>query len=210
MHTRVAVVDDHVSVRQMLSIFLKGGCDYLIVGEAGSGLEALRMMEKTKFDVAIVDLLLPELSGVDVIRALRTEHRQTRVVVYTGALNRELVCAALQEKPHGFVHKQEPLETLRTALRTVCGGCCFLSAFATQVSDRAASGMGPPGELSGRDPAGQHQIAGWRGRKEIAHLLAVAPKTVEHYRSAVMRKLDTHDVASLTRLAVRGGLVGLE
>lgn len=210
MNTQIAVVDDHASVRQMLTLALCAEGTYEVVAEAGTGLEAMSLLESARFDIAIVDLNLPELSGVDVVREFRKSPRRIAVIVYTGSTNSELIRAALQERPQGFVHKRESLETLKIAVRTVAAGCCYLSPFGTKMSDPSVGFGRTMAALSTRERSVMQMIAEGRGSKEIAARLAVAPKTVEHYRSAVMRKMGARDIATLTRMAVRGGLVSLE
>src|SRR4051812_14555613 len=135
MKTRVVVVDDHVSIRQMLGLVLEREGPYEVVGEAGTGFEALKVCRKLKPRLIILDLVLPELSGVEVLRTLRAEMRDARVMVYSGTLSRVLIVEALQARPHGFVHKTDALATFCEALRAVAGGCSYFTPFATKFMD---------------------------------------------------------------------------
>src|SRR5258707_8170133 len=131
MKNRVVVVDDHASIRQMLGIVLAREGPYEMVGEAGTGFEALKVCRKHKPQIVVLDLLLPELNGVEVLRTLRAEFRETRFMVYSGTLNRSLIVEALQARPHGFVHKSDALSTFCEALRAVVSGCSYFTPFAT-------------------------------------------------------------------------------
>src|SRR5688500_2588239 len=103
MKTHVVVVDDHASIRQMLGIMLTREGPYEMVGEAGTGFEALKICRRLKPRLVILDLILPELNGVEVLRTLREELLDTHFLVYSGTVRAEVVIEALQARPHGFV-----------------------------------------------------------------------------------------------------------
>src|SRR4051812_23530607 len=105
MKTRVVVVEDHASVRQMLGMLLEREGPYEPVGEAGTGFDALTTCRKLKPDLVILDLVLPELCGLEVMRMLRLEELKTRFLVYSGARSGEMIREALRARPQGFVHK---------------------------------------------------------------------------------------------------------
>jgi DNA-binding NarL/FixJ family response regulator len=207
MKIRVVVVDDHLSIRQMLGRIFAFDGNYELAGDAGTGVEGLELCRKIKPRVVIVDLLLPEMSGVELLRTLRAEGRETRVLIYSGTLNQSLVASALRARPHGFVHKEDSLSTLLEALRTVAQGGSYLTPFATSLAEQAESSTSPVTQLSGRERTVLQMVAEGCSSKQIGDRLGISPKTVEHHRTALMQKLDVHDVAGLTRLAVREGLV---
>lgn len=210
MKTRVVVVDDHVSIRQMLAVVLAREGPYEVVGEAGTGPEALKVCRKLKPQLVVLDLLLPEMSGVDVLRTLRTELWETRFMIYSGTLNRALVAETLQARPHGFVHKEDSLPTFREALRAVVGGCSYFTPLATRLMDEQRQTNGAVMQLSERERGVLQMIAEGLCNKEMAVRMGIAPKTVERHRAQVMQKLGMHDIATLTRHAVRLGLVTVE
>jgi DNA-binding NarL/FixJ family response regulator len=207
MKTRVVVIDDHLSIRQMLERIFAFDAQYELVGHTGSGIEGLQLCLDLKPRVAIVDLLLPEMSGVDLLRALRAKKSETRVLIYSGTLNQSLVANALEAKPHGFVHKEDSLAMLLEALRTVAQGGSYLTPFATSLAEKSQAVASPLMTLSARERTVLQLVAEGCSSKEIASRLGISAKTVEHHRMALMQKLDVHDIASLTRLAVREGLV---
>ena len=209
MKTRVMVVDDHASVRQMLGALLPGVGAFEMVAEAGTGLEAIQTLRREKPNLVVLDLALPELNGVGLLQHLRLEAREVRTLVYSGTVNREMILGALRARPHGFVLKKEPWSTFREALRMVNAGCCYFTPFATRLLDES----GPTGSsitLTPRESAVLQMVAEGRSNKEMATQLSISAKTVEHHRSHVMVKLGVHDVAGLTRYAVRQGLVALD
>jgi len=208
MKTRVMVVDDHASIRQMLGALLPNeGCE--MVAEAATGLEAIQMHRTTMPHLVVLDLMLPELNGVGLLLHLRERARQTRTLVYCGTSDQELILEALRTRPHGFVLKRDPWDTFRGALKMVNGGGSYLSPFATRLLDEARP-MKNGLLLTPRERAVVQMVAEGRSNKEMAGQLAISAKTVEHHRAHVMGKLGLHDVAGLTRYAVRHRLVGIE
>jgi DNA-binding NarL/FixJ family response regulator len=210
MKNRVVVVDDHASIRQMLGIVLAREGPFEMVAEAGNGFEALKECRRLQPHLVVLDLVLPELNGLEVLRTLRGELRDTRFMVYSGTLNRNLIVEALHARPHGFVHKSDRLAVFCEALRAVANGCSFLTPFATKFLDDERHASHASARLTERERAVLQMIAEGLSNKEMASRFSIAPKTVEHHRAQVMQKLGIHDVANLTRYAVRQGLVPAE
>lgn len=208
MKTRVVLVDDHVSLRQMLAAILIREDEYEVVGQAGSGLEALRVCREVPHELVILDLLLPELCGMQVLRRLRAELPRTRVIIYSGTLNQMQIVQTLRLRPHGFVEKTDSLQTLREALRAVAAGRAYFSRFASSLLADVQDAIFL--DLTHREQEVLQLVAESRSSKEIAARLGLAVKTVENHRAHLMEKLHLHDVAALTRYALRTGLVSLE
>lgn len=209
MKTRVMVVDNQISFRQMLGALLPREGAYDFVAEAGTGLEAIQLLAREKPDLVVLDLALPELNGIGLLQHLREEARGTRTLVYCGTSHREMILEGLLARPHGFVLKCEPWSAFQEALRMVNAGCSYFTHFVTRMLDEA----GPSRSgwtLATREITVLQMVAEGRSNKEIARRLAISVKTVEHHRSHIMEKLDLHDVAGLTRYAVRQGLVSLD
>ena len=133
-----------------------------------------------------------------------------RFMVYSGTLNRGLIVEALQARPHGFVHKSDRLPTFCEALRAVADGCSYFTPFATKLMDDERQVNTVAAHLTERERAVLQMIAEGMSNKEMASRFSIAPKTVEHHRAQVMQKLGLHSVATLTRYAVRQGLVSNE
>ena len=211
MKTSVMVVDNHVCVRQMLASFLLHEGTFDVAGEAGTGIDAIKVCRKSKPRLVILELMLPEMCGVDVITQLREADGEVRVLVFSATTNQELILSALRARPHGFVRKQDSLATFRDALHAVVGGCSFFTPFATSLQDRSTDPLQPMWEaLNSRERAVLQMVAEGNGNKQMADRLELSCKMVERYRSQVMQKLGLHDVASLTLFAVQQGLISLD
>src|SRR6516164_8143637 len=119
MKKRIIVADDEEAVRELLCNYLDRLPDFEVVGQTGTGLAAIQLC-KTKFpDIVVIELLLPQLCGHEVILRVRKEHANIRFVVFTGTSDPIVLTKALRQEPDGIVHKSEPLEILSFALRTV-------------------------------------------------------------------------------------------
>jgi DNA-binding NarL/FixJ family response regulator len=132
------------------------------------------------------------------------------VLVYSGTLSQETLFAGLQANPHGFVHKEDTLETLREGLKAVSAGNEFYSPAASRVRELIRKHpMGQP-ELSDRERSVLKGIASGKTAKEIADEIGLSRRTVEHYRAALAEKLGTSEPALLTRIALKRGLVSVD
>jgi DNA-binding NarL/FixJ family response regulator len=204
----VLLVDDHTSIRQMLAFVLRREGPYEIVGEVSSGVEAIERCRELQPRLVVLDLHLPELSGVQVVRHIRREWQNTRTLVYSGTTSEALIAEAMHERPHGFVHKEDSLQVFREALRAVIAGRNYFTQVAAETNER--SGASGVSALTERERVVLQLVAEGASTKQIADRLGMAVKTVETHRSNLCAKLDIHDVATLTRFAVRHGLVSVD
>lgn len=205
MKKRVVLVDDHVAIRQMLACILRYEGGYLVTGEATTGLQAIDLLRLSPPDIVILDLILPELCGIEVLRRVRAEWPQIRVLIFSGVTDRHRIIRTLQCRPHGFIAKGDSLDTVREAVRVVAEGGTYFTPFATEL---LSDSWNPESrELTAREQEILQLVAESRSSKEIAHRLGLSTKTVENHRAHIMQKLHRHDIASLTRYAVQQGLV---
>jgi DNA-binding NarL/FixJ family response regulator len=204
----VLLVDDHTSIRQMLAFILRREGSYEIVGEVSTGTEAVERCRELQPRLVVLDLVLPEMSGVQVVRQIRRESQDTRMLVYSGTTSEALISEAMHERPHGFVHKEDTLQVFREAVRAVTAGRNYFTQMAAETSER--SGASAVSGLTERERLVLQLVASGNSTKAIADQLGMAVKTVETHRSNLCAKLDIHDVATLTRFAVRHGLVSVD
>ena len=210
MKVPVVIIDEHAAIREMVALVLAGEGHYEVVGHAGTGLEALRVCRHHQPELVILELVLPGLSGLEVLRTLREELPRARWLVFSSMVHREAVRRVLLDNPHAFVHKRDELADFHEALRAVARGRSYFTPFAMQCRGAAAGSLCPAAVLTAREREVLRLIAEGKTSKEIASGLKVACRTVEHHRSNLMEKLKIHDIARLTRFAVQVGLVSVE
>jgi DNA-binding NarL/FixJ family response regulator len=209
---RVIIVDDHRLFRAGIRALLQTLHDVKVVAEAGDGREALRLIEDHRPDVVLMDIMMPGLNGLDAAaRAVRT-CPATRVVMLSMNAGADSVLQALRAGAVGYLVKTADPAELELAVRAVSRGEMFLSSAISQHV--VAACLGQLGRertslerLTPRQREVLQLIAEGRTTKEIAKELGISAKTAEAYRGELMRALDLHDIASLTRYAVRTGLV---
>jgi two-component system response regulator NreC len=208
MPTRVSLADDHSLIRQAFRALLeKQG--FQVVSEASNGQEALRSVEKTQPDVAILDIGMPVLNGVDAARELMKSSPKTRVILVTQHDEDQYVMEALRAGVRGYVLKSQAAEDLVHAIQEVCRGSVYLSPNISSavvdayLSKRYAS----PDPLSGRERQVLQLVGEGKSTKAIATHLGISVKTAESHRARLMKKLDIHETASLVRYAIRRGLI---
>jgi DNA-binding NarL/FixJ family response regulator len=182
-----------------------------VVGEARDGREALALIAALLPDVAVLDVTMPGLSGIQVIAQLRVEQPAVRVIVLSMHDNEEYVRHALRAGAAGYLLKNsEPVE-LELAVRSVARGGSYLSPAVSRyvVTDylRRSSEEGPTDGLTSRQREILQLIAEGRTNMEIAASLSLSVKTVETHRAQLMSRLDIHDVAGLVRYAIRTGVI---
>ena len=208
MPTRVLLADDHALVRQGLKAFLeKQG--FQIVCEASDGQETIRSAEKTRPDVAIIDISMPVLNGLDTARELKKSSPNTKVILLTEHDTDEYVTESLRAGGRGYVLKSQAAEDLVQAIQEVCRGSIYLSpSISRAVVDAYLSKTNISADpLSGRERQVLQLVGEGKSTKDIAMTLGVSVKTAESHRARLMKKLDIHETASLVRYAIRRGLI---
>jgi DNA-binding NarL/FixJ family response regulator len=207
---RLVIVEDQTSVRQLLADMFRLGAHYDVVGEAGDGLKAVEVCEQTQPDVCLLDAKLPGLNGTEALRRIIKRLPRIRVLVFSGYETPEMVREVIEAGAHGFVEKTAPMDELRKGLDIVAsGGTYFGPAIAdllrSVVANPASEGTGD--RLTIREREILRLVAESNSTREIAAKLGISTKTVDNHRTNLMRKLDLHDVASLTRYALNTGLI---
>ena len=206
---RVVLADDHALVRDGLRAVLAREPDIAVIGEASDGREALAVVDAMRPDVVVLDLSMPVLNGLDAARQLAGRDRGPRPILITMHVEDRYVLEALRAGVRGYVLKKQAAADLVQAIRDVAAGRVYLSpGISAAVADAIRTGASPPEErLTPRERQVLQLVAEGKTTKEIAAILEVSVKTVDAHRTNLMQKLDLHDVASLTRLAIRLGLV---
>jgi two-component system, NarL family, response regulator NreC len=208
MPTRVLLADDHALIRQGLKVLLERH-GFQIVREASDGQEAIRSVEDTHPDVAIIDISMPVLNGVDTARELKKSSPTTKVILLTQHDEDQYVTEALRVGVKGYVLKNQAAQDLVHAIQAVCRGSVYLSpSISRAVVDAYLSKTYVASDpLSGRERQVLQLVGEGKSTKDIAVQLGISVKTAESHRARLMKKLDIHETASLVRYAIRRGLI---
>jgi DNA-binding NarL/FixJ family response regulator len=215
MAIRVLLADDHTLVRAGIRGLLQGLAGVEVVGEAGDGHEALRLAESLHPDVALLDVGMPGLNGLEVAGRLATQDALIRVVILSMHTSEEYVLRALRAGCAGYLVKDSAVAELEIAIRAVARGETYLSpAVSKRVVDdyvsRTGGALDPLDALTPRQREILQLAAEGHSSKEIAQRLQLSYRTVETHRAQLMERLGVHDLAGLVRFAVRVGLVAPE
>lgn len=207
---RILLVDDHAVVREGVSRLLEAHEDLQVVGSFGEPEPALAFAAAEEPDVAIVDIAMPQASGIDLARRLREVSPDTQILVLTMHSGPEYVHQALLAGALGYVAKASAGPVLVEAVRAVQAGRRYLSeSLGTEALQRYLQGSAagdPLGRLSAREREVLRHTVDGRTIAETAQRLGLSPKSVETYRSRVMTKLDIKDLPALVKFAIRHGV----
>ena len=209
---RVLLADDHDLFRAGLRVLLQDLGGFEVVAEAGDGREALRLVGEHRPDVVLMDLMMPGLNGLEATARVAREFPGVRVLVLSMNAAEEFVLPAVRAGASGYVLKNARPAELEQAIRAVARGETYLTpAVSGHLIDdyrrRTADEPDSLEKLTPRQREVLQLVAEGHSTKEIARRLGVSVKTVETYRSQLMDALDIHDIAGLTRYAIRKGLV---
>ncbi len=200
----VLIADDHPVVRQGLEVLLGVQDNLLVVGSAADGAEAVRLTTELRPDVLLLDLKLPVLDGIAVLRELRSAMLPTRTLVLTSATDPALATLAMQAGAAGLVYKDIDPDALVRAVRSVHDGHTLLAPQAAELLVRPGRAAdGGLRSLTGREREVLALIADGRSNREIARLLQLSEKTVKTHVSSVLAKLGVADRTQAALLAVR-------
>src|SRR5678815_1843314 len=209
---RVLIVDDHTMVRESLVSVLQADGEVQVVAQAADGIEAIEKAMQTRPDVVIVDLSMPRLGGLEVVRRLREALPATRVLVLTMHKEDEYVLQAVRAGASGYLVKDSAAAELLAAVRSLHAGRGYFGpqaamTLAEQLQHPERTLDDPYGRLTSREREVFHLLAEGLTTKEIARKLDISTKTAENHRGHVLEKLDVRNTAELVRYALRKGLL---
>jgi two-component system, NarL family, response regulator NreC len=207
MPIRVILADDHLIVRQGLRMVLEK--EHIeILGEASDGLEAIRLIKELLPEIAVLDLDMPGLDGLSVLREAALVSPQTRTIILTRHMEEPYAVEALRIGARGYVLKTQASTDLVAAIRHVDRGEVYLSPKISNAVVRAfLTNPDAPRKLSVRERQVLQLVGEGHSTKKIATLLGISVKTADTHRTKVMEKLDIHQTAGLVRYAIRNGLI---
>ncbi|MFC1762514.1 response regulator [Planctomycetota bacterium] len=211
---RILIADDHAIVREGLTALFKQQPQCEVVGQAKDGQQAVALCQTLQPEVAIMDISMPKLSGVEAIRQLHHSHPDIKVIVLSMHSENTIVSEALKAGCWGYVLKSSLFEEIATALETVMAGDRYLSPeiTSTMVDDylHPTAPGNDSGPLTDRERQIVQLLAQGKSVKESAQYLGISPKTVDATRRKAMHKLEINSVALLTKYAIRAGLTSIE
>jgi DNA-binding NarL/FixJ family response regulator len=217
VNTTIFLADDHGVVREGLRLLLETQPDFRVIGEAGNGREAVRKIVQDRPDIAILDIGMPELNGLEATQQIRESCPATQVIILSMHSSSGHIVRALQAGARGYVLKSSVGAELVDAVRTVRAGQRYLSP---KVSDHivddylkqleASKEESPLARLSPREREILQLVVEGKTSAQIASILSLSPSTVDTYRSRLMQKLELEDLPSLVKFALQHGLISLE
>jgi two-component system response regulator NreC len=215
MTTRLLLVDDHAVVRSGLRMLLENERDVEIIGEASSAREAIEAATRLKPNVILMDIGLPDLSGIDATREIKKRLPEVAIVALTIHEDEEYFFKMLEVGATGYVPKRAAPEELLTAIRAAATGEVYLYPSLAKLLVRdflhggrpTAGGDGTSSDLTDREQEILTYLAEGANNEEIAQSLVISPKTVARHRENIMRKLNLHSRAELVRYAIRKGII---
>jgi DNA-binding NarL/FixJ family response regulator len=211
---RVLLADDHQLVRAGFHALINTLSGFEVVAEAGDGREALQMMEKFQPDIALLDLIMPELDGLGATAQVATVSPNTRVIILSMNAGADSVLRAMRAGAVGYLLKDVSPTELELALRSVARNQTYLCAGASQhvITGyiQSTDTSDPLDQLTTRQREVLQLIAQGCTTKEVARKLQISVKTAETHRSMLMQELGIHDLAGLVRFAIRTGLISAD
>ena len=210
LRTRVLLADDHAVVRDGLRALLEQVGEFDIVGMAGNGREAVAEAQRLSPDVVVMDIAMPELDGIEATRRILEKCAGTKVLILSMYLSSEHLHRAMHAGARGYVLKESAGDEVVEAVRAVQAGKRYLShkISETMIDDYLRDGvrMSPLDSLSLRERDVLQLVVEGQTNNTIAAKLSLSPKTIETYRTRIMRKLKVHDTVELVKFAMRHGL----
>jgi DNA-binding NarL/FixJ family response regulator len=216
MNIRIVLADDHKIVREGLRNLIGNQKGMEVVGEAGDGREAVRLVSELAPDVVIMDVAMPGLNGIEATRQIVSKTSGPRVIALSMHSDRRFVAEMLHAGASGYLLKDCAFEEIVAAIRSVSQDKIYLSPGVSDILVRdyvrlfPATEFSPLSILTPREREVLQLLAEGKSTREMASSLEVSVKTVETFRQQLMDKLDIHTVAELTKYAIREGLTALE
>lgn len=201
----IVLADDLMLIREGLACLCESFNGYRVVGQAGDGAAALEMIEQLRPEIALLDLNLPQLLTVEIVKRLKQSGASSKVVILSIRGDRKTVLEALRAGAHGFVLKSSSARELHEAFQQVRDGCVYVSPVLKLENlfvARRGTSSDPVEKLSAREYQVFTMLVDGVRAKEIANRLTLSPKTVDTYRASLMRKLDIHDIAGLVKFSL--------
>jgi DNA-binding NarL/FixJ family response regulator len=215
----ILIVDDHGLFREGLKAIIERNATFEVVGEAGNGREALKMVQRFKPDVALIDMSLPDQSGIELTRDVLKFSPKTRIMMVSMHSKIDYIVGAFRAGATGYVIKESASDKLLQGIKTVIKGDFFMDTSVSQKVVKKLVGLHEkeikiPDDaydtLTPREQEVMALVAEGHSTNEIGEMLFISSKTVENHRSSIMRKLDLHSTIDIARYAAKLGLINID
>ncbi|RLB11781.1 MAG: DNA-binding response regulator [Deltaproteobacteria bacterium] len=218
MKRKVIIVDDHPLLREGLKSVIAKSKNYEVIAEAGNGNEALKLIKKFKPDIALVDISLPDINGIELIRKIKKRFSQVKIMVISVHSKIDYIVEAFKAGAFGYLVKEAAASSVIEGLDTISKGEYFLHSSVSKevvkslINTPSIKNTGDPAynSLTPREQEILRLLAEGFSNKEIADMLCISPKTVENHRSNIMNKLGLHSITDLIRYAIKLGLIDVD
>lgn len=214
---KLLLVDDHPIVLDGIKSHLSAQEEFLVVGDAANGQEAIRQARLLQPDIVLMDISMPHMNGMEAVAILRRQVPRAKILVLTMHDNREYISQIIRSGARGYLLKDTSPAELVRAIKIIHSGEVFFSPTVSRVvleefvkGGQKKSGPSEAGSLSEREREVLALIAEGYSNKEIANRLGVGVRTIETHRERIMRKLDIHSVAGLTKFAIAKGVIKID
>ncbi len=215
----ILIIDDHPLFREGLKSIIRGASHYQLIGEAGTASEGMRMVRKLKPDLILIDISLPDRSGIELTREIRHATNHTAILIISMHAGINYISQAFRAGARGYVVKESAHDTLLKGLETIVAGEYYLDSFISHEVVKTLQGYmvreartndTAYGRLTPREQEIMRLLAEGFKIKEISEMLGISPKTVENHRSHIMQKLDMQSSIEMVRYAAKIGLIDVD
>jgi DNA-binding NarL/FixJ family response regulator len=215
----ILIVDDHGLFRDGLRAIIERDATFEVVGEAGNAGDALKIVQEVKPDVALIDISLPDQSGIELTRDVLKFSPKTRIIIVSMHSKIDYIVGAFRAGATGYVVKESASENLIQGIKTVLIGDFFMDTSVSQKVVKKLAGLQKKeikvpdaayDTLTPREQEVMALVAEGRSTNEIGEMLFISPKTVENHRSSIMRKLDLHNTIDIARYAAKLGIIDID
>ena len=208
---RIILADDHLLFRKGLRRIIEDSQNLSVIGEAGDGLQLLELLKKTKPDMVILDISMPKLRGLEAAHEIKSVDPDVKILILTMHRNKEYLLQALSAKADGYLLKEDTDAQLIAAIESIRGGKIFLSPLMSDDLSQDLLGLMENTDrsldktLSTREKEVLTLLAEGKSSREIADLLYISLRTVEHHRASINKKLKVKNIVDLVKYAIRKG-----
>jgi DNA-binding NarL/FixJ family response regulator len=214
MAYKILIADDHDIIREGIKTILAKHAEYEIVGEAENGIKALEQVESLKPDILLLDITMPQKSGLEILDQIRRVSHETKIIIISVHKADAYIMRALKAGVRGYMNKENAADDLLPALRKVTSGQVFLSGEASSYIldkvNKTPEELEKEGDLSEREMEVLRLTVEGKTAKEIADAIFISARTVENYKNNIMRKLGLHKTSDMIKYAIKNKIVDID